>query len=358
MDIIQKAKEFYIGELLDRNLYRELASSVKDKDLKENLLRIAKAEEKHSNFWKNFLEKRGVKVEENLKEPIKLKFIKFLARFINPLYLISILESGESSALKAYYEFLSSTELDEYESKSLKMIILDELEHETYFEKVAEKLGLNNVRDIILGMNDGLVEIMGTVAGFTAVYENNPQIIGVSGLVVGIAGALSMGIGAFVSVRSQKQVNEALDFKQKVLLKVDPQKSYDLIDDIIPDLPQDVKEKFIETVKKYSIDIGSLLVKSSKENEYKSGFLTGLSYLLGVFFPVIPFFFASNSYIALPFSIVFSLFVISIVSGFISLFSGISMKKKIFEMITASSIAAFLSFSFGKIVQTLFNIEI
>ncbi|MCX7760232.1 MAG: VIT1/CCC1 transporter family protein [Hydrogenothermaceae bacterium] len=358
MDVIQKAKEFYRGELLDRNLYRELSYLVKDEDLKENLIRISKTEEKHSNFWKKFLEKRAVEVEDNLEEPIKLKFIKFLAKFINPIYLISILESGETSALKSYYDFLNSTELDEYESKSLKMIILDEFEHETYFEKVSEKLGLNNVRDVILGMNDGLVEIMGTVAGLTAVYQNNPQIIGVSGLVVGIAGALSMGIGAFVSVRSQKQVNEALEFKQKILLKVDPQKSYDLIDEIIPDLPQDIKEKFIETVKKYKIDIGSLLVKSNKENEYRSGIFTGLSYLLGVFFPVIPFFFSSSSYIALPLSILFSLLVISLVSGVVSIFSGIPIKKKIFEMVTASSIAALLSFSFGKIVQTLFNIEI
>lgn len=358
MDIVEKAKEFYRGEILDRNLYWQLSEFVKDDQIRENLLRISKTEEKHSNFWKIFLEKRGIEVEEKMNGSFKISVMKFLSRFINPIYIISVLESGENSAIKTYFDFLSSYQLDEYESKALKKIILDEIEHETYFEKVMEKFGLNNTRDIILGMNDGLVEILGTVAGLTAVYQNNPRIIGISGIVVGIAGALSMGIGAFVSVRSQKQIDNSIEIKNRILFKVEPERSYEIFRENIKEIPEKIQNELIESLKANRVDLSGLLIKHSSENELKSGLYTGLSYLLGVFFPVLPFFFTYNSSAAFVISLISSIAVVSVVSSFVALFSGISIKKKVFEMISAASFAAFLSFIFGKIVQVLFNIQV
>src|SRR5690606_25270875 len=104
-------------------------------------------------------------------------------------------------------------------------IIVDEMEHEQSFRDESRRLGLANVRDFVLGMNDGLVEILGAVAGLTAVYWYNPTIIAISGLIVGIAGALSMGIGAFISVRSQRQINEGAKERMEILFEVAPERA-------------------------------------------------------------------------------------------------------------------------------------
>lgn len=358
MEYINQALKFYMGEIIDKNLYNYLANIVKDQNLKENLSKIAKAEERHSNFWKNFLEKRGINTNLVIKEPIKIKIIKLLARVINPIYLIAVLESGENSAVKTYYQFLTNTELNHYELNSLKNIIIDELEHENYFDKYTEKLGLNNIRDLVLGMNDGLVEILGTITGLTAVYYTTPHVIGISGLVVGVAGALSMGIGAFMSVKSQKQVDSALDMKKKIISAIDPEKNYDLLRKLFHDLPDNLLESFITSLKEQKIDIGNIVSQETNNDELKSGVYTGLSYLVGAVIPVLPFFLIPNSFFALPVSLILATLIISFVATFIALVSGISIRTKIIEMISALIFAAAVSFSFGKIVQTLFGVEI
>jgi VIT1/CCC1 family predicted Fe2+/Mn2+ transporter len=142
--------------------------------------------------------------------------------FINPVLLVSLLELGETSAVQRYLYFFTHAELDDIDKTRLKRIILDELEHETFFKQTAQALGVSNLRDFVLGMNDGLVEILGAVTGLSAVYPANPLLVGVSGLIVGIAGALSMGIGVFISVRSQRQVNDGARERMEILLTLDP----------------------------------------------------------------------------------------------------------------------------------------
>lgn len=358
--IIDNAKKFYINELNDFIIYQELANLIKDEKLKENILKIAQTEKQHMEFWKSILESRGFTVLQEKIDKKKLVLLKLLSKFFNPIILISILETGENSAAKSYYKFYKSKDLTDEEREYVKKIIIDELEHETFFYQEGEKLGLSNIRDLVLGMNDGLVEILGTVSGLTGVYANNPKIIGISGLVVGIAGALSMGIGAYISVKSQRQVNEAINERNKILLDVSSEKMYELFEEKLKkeEIPTNIITEIITKLREKNINISNIFIKESDENEIKSGIFTGFSYLLGVFFPVIPFFIFYSSYVALPFSFLFAFLILSIVGIFVAFFSGISVKKKVFEMIFTGFLAAILSFSFGKIVQIIFGIEI
>ncbi len=358
--IVDNAKKFYIHELNDFVIYREIANLIKDENLKEIILKIAQTEKKHMEFWKNTLESRGFKVPHEKIDKKKLILLKLLSKFFNPIILISILETGENSAVKSYYQFYKNKDLTEEEKEGVKKIIIDELEHETFFYEGIEKPRLSNIRDLVLGMNDGLVEILGTVSGLTGVYANNPKIIGISGLVVGIAGALSMGIGAYISVKSQRQVNDAINERNQILLDVSSEKMYELFEEKLKkeEIPKSVISDVITKFKEKNVNVSNILIKNSDENEIKSGIFTGFSYLLGVFFPVIPFFIFYSSYIALPFSFLFAFLILSIAGMFVAFFSGISVKKKILEMIFTGFLAAILSFSFGKIVQIIFGIEV
>ncbi len=361
--ILEDAKEFYENEINDFYMYQELAKVEKNKELKDELIRISNMEKKHAQFWERFIKKRGGNVPEVHPSKKKVLFLKLLRRFFNPVVVISFLEMGEAAGFQRYYKFLKEQKLnlDEYEQKALRNIILDEIAHETIFkekEKVFSKL--SNIRDFVLGMNDGLVEILGAVAGLSAVYTYQPMMVAISGLIVGVAGALSMGIGAYISVRSQRQVNEALKEKMEVLFDVSPENAIEEFKSKLKEagLTEEIINDIIEKFKDNKEAMKKLLIQETEENEVLSGLFTGFAYLFGVFFPVIPFFFAPSAYVALPFSILFAGLTLTIVAVIISSLSGISIKKKVLEMVLSAFGAAGIAYIFGKIMQQIFGLNI
>ncbi len=323
--LTELAKEFYTNELEDYRLYRSLSERAKSPELKETLERIANMEKGHARFWREFLRRRGEEVPSERKR-LQHSLLIALGRLINPVLLVSLLELGEASAYTQYYRFLKEEgqKLLEEERERLKSIIKDELSHESSFREKVEQLGLSNVRDMVLGMNDGLVELLGVVAGLSAVYRNEPTLVGASAVVVGVAGAISMGVGAFISVRSQRQVNEAVKERNMILAEVTGEK----------------REQTEEV----------------RENEIRSALFTGFSYLLGVVFPVSPYFFSSSSISALYLSLLLALLVLLVVAGFIALLSGISFKKKAIEMVLSAGFAAGASFGIGSLIKHFVNI--
>ncbi|RUM60362.1 MAG: rubrerythrin family protein [Persephonella sp.] len=360
MDFLKQAKSFYIAEINDYITYRELAKATKDKELKEIFEKISLMELEHSKFWKSILRKNKVEIPKEKVNSFRLKLLKFLSKFINPIFIISFLEAGESNAVKSYYQFLNEDFLNDGDKEKLKKIMVDELEHESIFEKEAEKFGISNIRDFILGMNDGLVEILGVITGMSAVYINNPLMVAMSGLIVGVAGSLSMGIGAFISVKSQRQVNEAIREKMEILLNVNPKEALKKLKEklINSDIPENLVDDIVKKFEGKENILKGLLIKDIEENEIKSALFTGFAYLVGVFFPVFPFFFVPNSLIGLPIAIISVGIVISVVATFISVLSGISIKKKIVEMVSAILFATIVSFGFGKLMQYVFGVEI
>ena len=324
--LTELAKEFYTNELEDYRLYKNLSDRAKNPELRETLERIANMEKGHARFWREFLRRRGEEVPSERRR-LQHSLIIALGKLINPVLLVSLLELGEASAYTQYYRFLKEEgqKLSEEERDRLKSIIKDELSHESSFREKVEQLGLSNVRDMVLGMNDGLVELLGVVAGLSAVYRNEPMLVGASAVVVGVAGAISMGVGAFISVRSQRQVNEAVRERNRILAEVTGEK----------------REQTEEV----------------KENEIRSALFTGLSYLLGVVFPVSPYFFLDNSFLALSFSLLLATFVLAFVGGFIATLSGISLKKKALEMVLSAGFASLASFVFGSVVSSLFGVN-
>lgn len=81
---------------------------------------------------------------------------------------------------------------------------------------------LNWIRAAVLGANDGIVSVAGLVVGVAGATTNKPAILtaGIAGLV---AGALSMAVGEYVSVSSQKDAEKALIEKEKIELVNNPE---------------------------------------------------------------------------------------------------------------------------------------
>ncbi len=358
--LLRQAQQFYRNEMQDHLLYQALAEACRDPGLAGQLRRISRMEQGHARFWAQVIEQVGGTLPGNATPPrLKLAWMRLLARWISPVWLVALLEMGEGGAQQDYFRLWQSRVLDDKDQERLGAVILDEMEHERVFRAEAERLGGSNVRDFVLGMNDGLVEILGAVTGLSAAYPGAPRVVALSGLIVGVAGALSMGIGAFISVRSQRQVNEARRRHMDILFAVAPQRARQALEEKLEQagLPEAMSHEVAERIGSDPQTVRGLLLEPVTENELRSALFTGFAYLFGVIFPLTPYFFADTSLTALVGSVTFAGLALALVGLFIATLSGISIRGKILEMVTAGLTAAALAYAFGLAMQRLFGIE-
>lgn len=95
---------------------------------------------------------------------------------------------------------------------------------EPHFQKSGKKL--NWLRASVLGANDGIVSVAGIVVG-VAGATNHSGVILTAGIAGIVAGALSMAVGEYVSVSSQKDTEKALLAKERQELIDNPEQELD-----------------------------------------------------------------------------------------------------------------------------------
>ncbi|HBT48347.1 MAG: hypothetical protein XD49_2107 [Caldanaerobacter subterraneus] len=360
MDFINQALNFYSEEIEAYTLYSYLSKIEKSPEIKKRFKKLSEMEKNHAAFWEKFLKDRKAQVPKLKSRPFKLFIYKIFRKLLGNKLFVTILEMNETSTTECYFKFLNEVPLSDEEKTVLSRIIEEELEHEKLFSQQKDRISIENIRDFIMGMNDGLVEILGTVTGLSAVYPKNPITVGTAGLVVGVAGALSMAIGAYTSVRSQRQVNEGIKKKMELLFKVSKERAKEEFLNKLQDsgIPMEVGEEIAEKLNNNEEAMTNLLTEEITENEVKSALYTGIAYLVGLVFPVIPYFFiSSSSLLALAFSVIFAAIALSIVGTVVSVASeSLSIKGKITEMVITGLGAAALSYLFGTLVQKVFGI--
>ena len=104
------------------------------------------------------------------------------------------MENGEDKADKAYTSLIQ--EIPEAEK-----IAEDEERHEQALLAMLDEERLQFVGSMVLGMNDALVELTGTLAGLTFALQNN-RLVALSGLITGVSATFSMTASAYLSAKS------------------------------------------------------------------------------------------------------------------------------------------------------------
>ncbi|MHB8107092.1 MAG: VIT1/CCC1 transporter family protein [Candidatus Cryosericum sp.] len=353
-----KAISFYADERSASRLYAYLAGSEKDPALRARFAELARVETLHMAFWRAFLLRRGIATTE--PSWFSFAWARLLRRVLGTRRYLSLLEITEATAVDSYYQFLNSTVLEETERADIARIIEDELGHEEELESQFNALPKDNVRDFVMGMNDGLVELLGAVTGLSAVYPTRPRIVGVNGLVVGLAGALSMGIGTWVSVRSQRQVNDGVRRKTDLLFSVAPRRAQaELATKLAKSgMPADLTNEVASKLAANKDAMIALLTENTPSNEIRSALFTAAAYIIGLLFPVLPYFFARNSFTALILSVLFAGLALATVASIITLTAGSNaFRRKIREMVITGLGAAAASYAFGRLIQAVFGIH-
>lgn len=186
MKIIRKMQQ---NELTESVIYEKIAKFAKGEDNKNTLLRLAKEEKAHYEIWKKYT---GIEMK-----PQKGKIFKYtlLARLLGFTFAVKLMEKGEEGAQKEY-------DLLKKEVAESAAIRQQEEEHEKALLAMLDEERLQYVGSMVLGLNDALVELTGSLAGFALALQNTCM-IALSGLIVGISATFSMASSEFLAARSE-----------------------------------------------------------------------------------------------------------------------------------------------------------
>jgi len=212
-------RRLVLDELFDLSLYCALRG-VAPGNLRAILDQLIPIETRHYEFWQQFF---GVKVARlDLSRRAKLMLMVGVARLFGAPAIHLILEAIEVFGVRKYLAVWQRYEGDPL-AAAVREVLEDEFKHEDKVVTAEAERQINpqRVRDIFLGLNDGLVEILGAVSGFFGAFANTTTVL-IAGLMVGVAGALSMGAGAFLAASSEDEVRDTETRKRRFLGEPDP----------------------------------------------------------------------------------------------------------------------------------------
>ncbi len=185
-DIILKMQQ---NELTESVIYEKIAKFAKGEENKQVLMRLSREEKAHYNIWKNYT---GVEMKP---QKGKVLWYSLLARVLGFTFAVKLMENGEEGA-QDKYELLAE------EVEESVHIRAQEEEHEQALLGMLDEERLQYVGAMVLGLNDALVELTGSLAGFTFAMQHT-RLIALSGLIIGISATFSMASSEFLAARSE-----------------------------------------------------------------------------------------------------------------------------------------------------------
>jgi VIT1/CCC1 family predicted Fe2+/Mn2+ transporter len=123
-------------------------------------------------------------------------------------------------------------------------------------------------------------------------------------------------------------------------------------------MPSDLTDEITSKLASNKDAMIGLLTETTSVNEIRSALFTGTAYTIGLLFPVLPYFFARNSFTALILSVLFAGLALAAVGSIITLTAGSNaFRRKIREMVITGLGAAAVSYAFGRLMQVVFGIH-
>jgi len=308
-------KQLVLDELFDLTLYKRM-SKYASGNMKTMFDELIPTEAKHFAFWQDFF---SIKVETlDFRRRLKLSILTGAARLLGNVGVHLVLEAIEVYGVKKYvdvWERYKGTPTGE----AVRKILDDEFKHEDEIvsSAIEKRIHPERVRDVFLGLNDGLVEILGAVSGFFAALSNLPAVLAAS-IAVAVAGAFSMAGGAYAAVNSENEVEK------------------------------------IESAKKEFLS-GQHDPEAGSSSAMESAVIVGISYLLGALIPVLPVLLGASN-IFWPF--VVAAIIMIFISAVIAFLSGMRMSRRIMTNLAILVIAVGITYVVGMLVRSVFGINI
>ena len=321
MRVVTALQNNWQAEMEGSATYRGLAALEKDPSRRSVLLQLAEAETRHAQRWERRLRELGAPVPAYAGSPTG-QADSLGNRIGGPESALRRVELGERRHIAEYGRQLE--ELGDAPSADiLREVIADERGHSqtlkgmitpstTYdVRKRLDKLlkrerhrgGGNWIGDAIYGVNDGLGAIFGIVSGVSGATLGNSHFVLLAGLAGMIASALSMGSGAYLAAKSERELYEAELHRERAEIDEDPEEEREemslfyqlkgvpedeaarMVDHLAQDPDQYLRAMAAEELN---------LTEEALSDPLVSALSGSLSTAVGAFIPIIPFFFLSG----------------------------------------------------------------
>jgi len=369
---IKKLQGYWRDEVEAAVIYDRLAQEARDEETKELLLEMRDTERRHAQRWEERIGELGGELPLP-PSPWKARWLGWLSRLAGQQRVFRQLEVMERQAVATY-----GVGLDDVVSVRLAgEMLADERQHAidlramTRSEPQGAEAILNRetwhvrgggaMRELVFGMNDGLVSTLSLVSGVAgaAVGQSVVLLAGVAGL---LSGAISMAAGAYISTKSQREVYEAEVAREREELEQDPEEekaelrtlyrlkgySVEEAEQLVERLSQD-RDLMLESLVRDELG----LMPESFPNPWLAGMQSGGAFVVGSFIPLIGYLFFSGmtaSLVSVGISIA-ALFVTGVLK---TLFTGLSWLRSGLEMVMIGVFATVITYLIG----SLFNVSV
>lgn len=327
--VLEALFENWQAEMRGYHTYRTLSERDDDPVRRKTLRHMAEAEAHHAALWAKRVHDLGAELPKYEGKPTG-DADTLVNRLGGPQMALRRLEIDESRDIARYG--LQLKELgDEPSIAILNQVIADEQQHYRELSELIRhryprqpanaqlaRQELNDllmrrnrsgrqtagwIGDAIYGVNDGLGAIFGIVSGVSGATLGNSKWVLLSGLAGMVASALSMGSGAYLAAKSEREIYEAELTREREAVQMNEPEARELLslyyqvkgiprddaDHVVEHLAED-KDQFTKSLSAERLN----MTEEGLSQPLVSAWSGALSTAVGAFIPIIPFFFLSG----------------------------------------------------------------
>jgi VIT1/CCC1 family predicted Fe2+/Mn2+ transporter len=314
-ELIAALQQNWQREVQGARTYRDLARNESDRAKRAVLEKLAEAETRHAHRWERKLAELGAEPPRE-ERTLGMRFKGWLHRQLGTEAALRRMEGEEDKDI-ARYEAQARSINDTEAQTMLREVRREEESHGRIIRDIISPIGPQGMLDLMLrrerwhkrgggwlgdaiyGANDGLGAVFGIVSG-VAGYTGGSNLVLISGLAGMLASALSMGSGAFLATKSEREVYEAEIGREEREIEAEPEEEKEELAlfyqlkgftedeaNLLATRLAEKPEQFLRTLAHEELGL-------SQEN-FPKPWVAALSAMLstafGAFIPIIPFFF-------------------------------------------------------------------
>jgi VIT1/CCC1 family predicted Fe2+/Mn2+ transporter/rubrerythrin len=297
-------------------MYQALADREKIPERKRIFAQLSAVERKHADRWARRLRELGADVPATHGGGAHAVRVADTPGGMKAI--LQAIEAEERRDVSAYLQQMRRIE-DEETRTILREVVLDEFTHAHVLNRLYAQSGDRAALDYLLrrqrqgtgswigdavyGVNDGLGSIFGIVSGVSGATLGNSKFVLLAGVAGMVASALSMGSGAYLAAKSEREIYEAELHREREALEQNPEAAKEELSIFyqLKGVPEEDARKiadylaanpdqFLKTMAAEKLN----LTEDALSTPITSALSGSISTAIGAFVPIVPFFFTSG----------------------------------------------------------------
>ncbi|MBC7721618.1 MAG: VIT1/CCC1 transporter family protein [Pedobacter sp.] len=232
------------------------------------------------------------------------------------------------------------------------------MQHNHYHQEI-HLTSSDLLKDIVIGMSDGLTVPFALAAGLSGAVSNTNLIV-IAGIAEIAAGSIAMGLGGYLAGKTEQdhynseRRNEYDEIETKTEVEKEEVRvffrewgfSQNLQDQAVEEICKD-KDRWVDFMMKHELGLD----KPDPKRATKSAFNIGVSYIIGGLIPLSPYFFIANTYEALKISVIVTLICLFVFGYFKSKLTGVNPLIGGLKVMLIGAAAAAAAFGIAKAID-------